>query len=116
MNMANKKAPPTLSNQPVSVDLEIATFLNLIRDNQMIKFQTFWKNNSRVLPRLSQLARRYNVIPATALYSEQTFSVASGIKNIRRASMSSLSLRSLMILKKKKNIEKLRSFVHQQQK
>ncbi|CAF2789011.1 unnamed protein product [Rotaria sp. Silwood2] len=114
MNVANKKASPPLSFQPVNVDLEMATFLTLIRDNESINFQTFWKNNAHALPRLSQLARRYNVIPATSVYLEQAFSVAGAIKNLRRASMSSLSLRSLMILKKKKNIEKLRAFVHQQ--
>ncbi|CAF5197698.1 unnamed protein product [Rotaria magnacalcarata] len=111
MNITNKKAPPPLSLHPVTVDLEMATFLNLIRDNEMINFQTFWKSNYRNLPRLSQLARRYNVVPATSVYLEQTFSVAGAVKNIRRASLSSLSLRSLMILKKKNKIEKLRSFL-----
>ena len=113
MNIANKKAPLLLSFQPVTVELEMASFLNLIRDNEMINFQAFWKTNHHALPRLSQLVRRYNVIPAISIYLEQTFSVAGAIKNVRRASMSSLSLRSLMILKKKKNIEKLRSFVNQ---
>ncbi|CAF4541582.1 unnamed protein product, partial [Rotaria magnacalcarata] len=61
----------------------MATFLNLIRDNEMINFQTFWESNYRNLPRLSQLARRYNVVPATSVYLEQTFSVAGAVKNIR---------------------------------
>ena len=115
MNMNKKKAAASLSNRPVGVDLEMATFLNLVRDHELINFQIFWKDHSRTLPRLSQLARRYNVIPATSVYLEQTFSVAGAIKNVRRASMSSLSLRSLVVLKKKKNIEKLRQFVHQNQ-
>ena len=80
----------------------MATFLNLVRDNELINFQIFWKDHSRTLPRLCQLARRYNVIPTTSVYLEQTFSVPGAIKNVRRASMSSLSLRSLVILKKKK--------------
>ena len=79
----------------------------------MINFQTFWKSNYRTLPRLSKLARCYNVIPATSVYVQQAFSIAGAIKNIRRASMSSLTLRSLMIFKKKKDIEKLRLFVYQ---
>jgi hypothetical protein len=114
MSIANNEAPPPLSIHPVTVNLEMATFLNLIRDNELINFQTFWKSNYSALPRLSQLARRCNVVPATSVYLEQTFSVASAVKNIRRASLSSLSLRSLMILKKKNNIEKLRSFLPQQ--
>ena len=112
MNIANKKPPRPLSFQPITVDLEMAAFLNLIRDNEMINFHAFWKNNHHTLPRLSQLVRRYNVIPATSVYMEQTFSVAGAIKDVRRASMSSMSLRSLMILKKKMNIEKLRSFIN----
>ncbi|CAF3264340.1 unnamed protein product [Rotaria socialis] len=99
-----------LSIQPLSADLEIATFLILFCDNESTDFQTFWKNHTRVLPRLSQIARQYNAIPAASVYLEQVFSVTGAIKNIRQASMSSVTLRSLMILRKKKNIEKLRSF------
>lgn len=110
MNMTGKKASAPLSLQPLTVDLEIATFLILVRDNESIDFQVFWKSHARVLPRLSQVARQYNVIPGTSVYLEQLFSVAGAIKNIRRASTSSITLRSLMILKKKKNIGKLRSF------
>ena len=114
MNITRKQASPPLSIQPLSVDLEMATFLILIRNNESIDFQRFWKNHTRVLPRLSQVARQYNVISATSVYLEQAFSIAGAIKNIRRASMSSVTLRSLMILKKKKNIEKLRSFARSQ--
>ena len=71
----------------------------------------FWKANSGVLPRLSQLVRIFNVVPATSTYLEQMFSVAAAVKNIRRASLSSLSLRSLMMLKKKHELNKLRSFI-----
>ncbi|CAF1397078.1 unnamed protein product [Rotaria sp. Silwood1] len=110
MAIAKKKTSIPLSFQPITPDLEMAAFLNLVRDNELMNFQLFWKTNCRALPRLSQLVRRYNVVPATSVYLEQTFSVAGAIKNLRRASMSSLSLRSLMILKKKNNIEKIRSF------
>ena len=56
--------------------------------------------------------RRYNVTPATYVYLEQTFSVAGAIKTAIRASMSSVVLRSLMILKRRQNIGKPRQFVH----
>ncbi|CAF3692131.1 unnamed protein product [Rotaria socialis] len=110
MSITRKNPLPSLSIQPLSADLEIATFLILFRDNESTDFQTFWKNHTRVLPRLSQIARQYNAIPAASVYLEQVFSVTGAIKNIRQASMSSVTLRSLMILRKKKNIEKLRSF------
>ncbi|CAF1373411.1 unnamed protein product [Rotaria magnacalcarata] len=88
----------------------MATFLILVRDNESIDFQMFWRNHSSVWPRLSQVARQYNVIPGISVHLEQLFSVAGAINNTRWPSMSPITLRSLMILKKKKNIEKLRSF------
>ena len=114
LNITNKKASPPLNVQPATVDLEMVTFLNLVRENEMVNFQLFWESNSASLPRLSQLVRRYNVVPATSSYSERTFSVAGAVKNVRRASMTSLALRSLMILKKKGNIDQLRSFSQQE--
>ncbi|CAF1957957.1 unnamed protein product [Rotaria magnacalcarata] len=110
MNITGKQASAPLSIQPLTADFEMAAFFILVRDNESIDFRMFWRNHSCVLPRLSQVARQYNVSPGTSVYLEQLFSVAGAIRNIRQASMSSITLRSLMILKKKKNIEKLRSF------
>ena len=41
MNITRKQASPPLSIQPLSVDLEMATFLILVRDNESIDFQSF---------------------------------------------------------------------------
>ena len=112
MTAIRKQASPPLSVQQLSVDLEIVTFLILIRDNESIYFKSFWKNYTRALPWLSQVAVQNNEIPVTSVWLEQVFSVADAIKNIQQASMSSVTLRSLMILEKKKNIEKFRSFPH----
>ncbi|CAF3912969.1 unnamed protein product [Rotaria sp. Silwood1] len=94
LNSVDVKISPSLSSQPLSVDSEIFTFLNLVRENESAEFQSFWKANHSSLPRLSQMARIFNVVPATSTYLEQMFSVAGAVKNIRRASLSSLSLRS----------------------
>ncbi|CAF3345533.1 unnamed protein product [Rotaria sp. Silwood2] len=111
LNSADVKFSTSLSSQSLTIDSEIFTFINLVRENEEMEFQLFWKTHSSSLPRLSQMARIYNVVPATSTYLEQMFSVAGAVKNIRRASLSSLSLRSLMMLKKKNDLDKLRSFI-----
>ncbi|CAF1430507.1 unnamed protein product [Rotaria sordida] len=113
LNSVDVKISSSLSSQPLSIDSEIFTFLNLVRENEGVEFQSFWKVNHSSLPRLSQMARIFNVVPATSTYLEQMFSVAGAVKNIRRASLSSLSLRSLIMLRKKKELDKLRAFIHQ---
>ncbi|CAF3339940.1 unnamed protein product [Rotaria socialis] len=57
MNMTRRKASQPLYIQPLSVDLEMATFLILIRDYESTDFQIFWRNHTPVLPRLSQVVR-----------------------------------------------------------
>lgn len=113
LNSTDIRASTSLSAQPLTIDSEIFTYVNLVRQNEELDFQSFWKTHFISLPRLSQIARIYNVVPATSTYLEQTFSVAGAIKNIRRASLSTLSLRSLIMLKKKNDLEKLRSFIDQ---
>ena len=107
------KASTPLSTRPLTIDPEIATFVNLVREDEELEFQSFWKVFSVTVPRLSKIARIYNGAPATSTCLEQMFSVAGAIKNIRRASLSTLSLRSLLMLKNKNNLDKLSSFVGQ---
>lgn len=110
LTIVNKKASPSLASKPMSIASELTSFLSSVRDNEGLDFQTFWKAHARSFPRLAQVARKYNAVPATSVYAEQLFSVGGAVKNIRRASLSSLSLRSLMILKTEENLNKLRSF------
>ena len=112
LHSADIKASIPLSTRPLTIDSEIATFVNLVRENEELEFQSFWKAFSVTLPRLSKIARIYNVVPATSTYLEQ-LGVAGAIKNIRRASLSTLSLRSLLMIKNKNNLDKLNSFVGQ---
>jgi hypothetical protein len=109
LTIVKKKASPPLASKPLSTDSELTSFLSSVRDNEGIDYQTFWKTHYRSFPRIAQLAHKYNAVPATSVYSEQLFSVGGAIKNTRRASLSSSSLRSLMILKTKENLNKLRS-------
>jgi hypothetical protein len=53
LNSANVKMSSSLSSQPLSIDSEIFIFVSLVRENDGVEFQWFWKANSGVLPRLS---------------------------------------------------------------
>ena len=113
LHSADIKASTPLSAGSLTVDSEIVTFVNLVRENGALKFQSFWKAHSVSLPRLSKIARIYNVVPATSAYLEQMFSVARAMKNIRRASLLTSSLRNLLMLKNNNHLDKLCSFVDQ---
>ena len=60
---ADIKASTPLSTRPLTIDSEIATFVNLVLENEELEFQSFWKAFSVTLPRLSKIARIYNVVP-----------------------------------------------------
>ena len=50
MGTTHKKPLPPLSFRPLSINFEMATFLNLVHGNQSIGLESFWKSNSRTLP------------------------------------------------------------------
>ena len=62
-------------------------------------FQTYWNENKNRLPILASYARRYNCVPATSTPSECAFSIAGYIDRKQRASLSTTTLRYLMLLK-----------------
>jgi hypothetical protein len=71
-------------------------------------FKAFWVANRRNFPRLVELARKYNIVPATSVASESAFSIAGFIARKQRTSLSSTTLRQLLVLKYRKNLDKLR--------
>jgi len=62
-------------------------------------FQTYWNEKKSVLPILASYARRYNCIPTTSVASESAFSVAGYVDRKQRSSLSTTTLRYLMLLK-----------------
>jgi hypothetical protein len=95
----------TASNQAMTLDEELSTYIKAAKtaDN----FQSFWVVYGKKLPRLSSLVRRVNVIPATSVASEALFSIASFLHRKQRSSLSSRTLRYLLVLKNRHLIDKL---------
>lgn len=72
-------------------------------------FRTFWNKHNDQLPRLSQLARRYCLIPASSVASEAAFSRAGYIQRKQRSSLSPKALQQSMLLQDRQLVERLES-------
>ena len=87
----------------MSLDEEISSYIKAAQSSN--DFRQFWITHSKQLPRLSSLVRRVNVILATSITSEALFSVASFLHRKQRSSLSSKTLRYLLILKNRHVLE-----------
>jgi hypothetical protein len=74
-----------------------------------LDFQTFWKSYSNEIPRLANLNRRFNSIPATSVASESTFSIAGFISRKERSGICSSNLKYSIILRDE---DKLHSLIY----
>ena len=90
--------------KPITLDEEISCYIKAAKSAD--NFQEFWISRHKQLPRLSNLVRRTNVIPATSVASEALFSVASFLHRKQRSSLSSKTLRYLLVLKNRRVLEK----------
>jgi len=93
------------SKRVKTIKEEIAFFLT----NSLAKldFQTFWKSYSYEIPRLANLNRRLNTIPATSVASESTFSIAGFIIRKERSGMCSRNLKYSLILRDEETLNSL---------
>ena len=89
----------------MTLDEEISAYVEAAKSST--DFQSFWKQHSKSLPRLAHLVRRVNIIPATSVASESLFSIASFLNRKQRSSLSSRTLRYLLVLKDRHLIDKL---------
>lgn len=64
----------------------------------------WWQNNETRFRSLTVLARKYLPIPATSASSERVFSLAGGICNRRRASLSPDHLNALVFLNRNSDL------------
>lgn len=88
---------PEVKAKPLTLKQEFSLYVS--SSKSLKDFQTYWNENKSVLPILSSYARRYNCIPTTSVASESAFSVAGYIDRKQRASLSTTTLRYLMLLK-----------------
>jgi hypothetical protein len=95
------------SVRPMSADVEVSLFTNSIKTKQ--SFKQFWSTHRHSFPRLVTLVHRYCIVPATSVASESAFSISGFIARKQRSSLSSRSLRHLLVLKYRKNLLKFQS-------
>lgn len=100
-----------ISTKPLSAEEELVLFNQAIHSFRG-DFACFWLEHREKFARLYRIALRVNIIPATSVASESTFSVAGYVARKQRASLSSTSLRQLMVLKESYRLNDLRSIHH----
>ena len=96
------------NQKSMSFDEERSSYIKSARPFN--NFQEFWVSHDKQLPRLASLVRRVNVIPATSVCSEALFSVGNFLQRKQRSSLSSRTLRYLLVLKNRHLLDK---FEHQ---
>ena len=104
VGMTTGTAPPV---RLLSVEEELTLFIQSI---QIFKgdFSSFWITHRIRFPRLYRVAQRVNIVPATSVASESVFSIAGFIARKQRSSLTSTSLRYLMVLKESHRLDGLR--------
>lgn len=104
VGMATATAPTVRS---LAVEDELTLFIQSI---QLFKgdFSSFWTIHCNRFPRLFRVAQRVNIVPATSVASESIFSIAGFIARKQRSSLTSTSLRYLMVLKESNRLDGLR--------
>ena len=107
MTMVGMPTPTAPSTRLLSIEDELTLFTQSI---QMFKgnFSSFWIHHRSRFTRLYRVAQRVNIIPATSVASESTFSIAGFVARKQRSSLTSNSLRYLMVLKESRRLDALR--------
>lgn len=98
----------TRQTRTLSAEDELVLFTQLICSFKS-NFSAFWIQHRERFPRLYRIAQRVNIIPATSVPSESVFSVAGYVARKQRTSLSSTSLRHLMVLKESYRLKELRA-------
>jgi hypothetical protein len=97
----------TVSRQSMTLDEELSAYIEAARSNK--NFREFWMSHEKTLPRLAHLVKQTHIIPATSVASEALFSIASFINRKQRSSLSSRTLRYLLVLKDRHLLDKFDS-------
>ncbi|CAF3985596.1 unnamed protein product [Rotaria sp. Silwood1] len=92
----------------LTIEHELVLFSQAIQSFES-DFSSFWLQYRDRFSRLYRIALRVSIIPATSVPSESIFSVAGYVARKQRASLSSKSLRHLMVLKERHRLDALRT-------
>ena len=90
----------------LTIEDELALFSHTIQSYES-DFSSFWIQNPARFARLYRVAQQVNIIAATSVPSESIFSIAGIIARKQRTSLSSASLRYLMILEENYRLDAL---------
>ena len=99
---------PSTGKKSMTLDEEISSYVKAAKS--AANFEEFWFLHQDHFPRLSNLVRTINVIPATSVASESLFSVANFLQRKQRSSMSSTTLRYLLVLKNRHVLKKFEGY------
>ena len=92
----------------LTVEDELTLFTQAIQSFKG-DFSSFWLQYRERFSRLYRVAQRVNIIPATSVPSESVFSISGFVARKQRCSLSSTSLRHLMVLKESHRLDALRA-------
>jgi hypothetical protein len=95
-------------SKSLTVEDELILFTQAIQSYKG-DFASFWLQYKERFSRLYHVALRVNIIPATSVPSESIFSIAGYVARKQRTSLSSKSLRHLMVLKESHRLDTLRT-------
>ncbi|CAF3354532.1 unnamed protein product, partial [Rotaria socialis] len=95
-------------SRSLSPEDELILFTQVIQSFKC-DFSSFWIQYREHFSCLYKVAQRVNIITATSVPSESIFSIAGYVARKQRTSLSSTSLRHLMVLKESHRIDALRT-------
>jgi hypothetical protein len=95
------------ASKSFTVEDELVLFTQAVQSFKS-DFSSFWLQYRERFTRLFRVAQRVNIIPATSVASESVFSIAGFVARKQRTSLSSKSLRHLMVLKESHRLDALR--------
>ena len=108
----NSPINPMANIKSMTIKEELALFITLalktdLNDENGKAFSTFWKSESKRLPLLASLVRKYCIIPASSVPAESAFSEGNYLQRKERSKLSSKNLRYSLTMRSliKSNLE-----------
>ncbi len=94
-----------LCSLPIRDDVYVIHYILSINSKRKIKFSEYWCTHEEQLSLMSATVRRANIIPASSVPCESTFSVAGYIRRKERSSLSPVAIKHSLVLKDRKKLK-----------